>query len=504
MAPQDWVLLSPLLVALAAALAALVADALATPRVAVRVAAVGLATAAGVFAFTAAHSGNALVGGVVALGGAYASLGAFVCAIAAVTLAAGERGLADGAHGGQVAALVAFAAAASALLLGAFDVVVFVVAVELIALAGYALVASAGTARAHEAAMKYFVQGAVATGLLAYGVAVLFGISGGSTRYDALGNGVLALGRAPASVAALVLMLSAVAFKLGAFPFHSWAPDAYETAPAPVAAFLASAPKLAALMATLMLLVQVFGPREDVWPLLVAGLATASIAFGNLVALRQASFRRMLAYSGIAQVGYALAGAAAGAAAAPYVMVFGIFYALAAAGAFLAAEAAGEGAGWDGSIARLAGLGRRRPVLAASLTVCLLSLTGIPLTAGFWGKFLVFGAAASGGLVWLAVVGVVGSVVSFGYYGGVLRAVYLDEIAEAPEPEPGEAAEEPATKAVPGLEPGRSVGAMAAEEPARPGGAGGTWAVVLIALLLLAGGLVPIAGGLSVLQFLAR
>jgi NADH-quinone oxidoreductase subunit N len=247
-----------------------------------------------------------------------------------------------------------------------------------------------------------------------------------STASSALAKALNGAGTANAAIAAMVLILAAVSFKLAAFPFHSWAPDAYETASAPVAAFLASAPKLAALASGSVLLMGVFGTQ---WPRLVplaAALAVASIVFGNLGALKQVSLRRMLAYSGIAQVGYALVAFASGGRG--QLLIFGVTYTIAAAGAFIAAEAADGGPGADGSIASLAGLGATRPVVAASLAVCLLSLTGIPLTAGFWGKVAVFGSATTSGSPywWLAIVGVLGSVVSFGYYGGVLRVVYLD------------------------------------------------------------------------------
>jgi NADH:ubiquinone oxidoreductase subunit 2 (subunit N) len=224
-------------------------------------------------------------------------------------------------------------------------------------------------------------------------------------------------------------------------------------------------------------------------------------------ALRQTSLRRMLGYSGIAQAGYALVGVVAQGGTFP-VFVFGVGYALAASGAFLAAEAAGEGRAWDGSIGRLAGLGRRRPLLAASLAVCLLSLTGIPLTFGFWGKFLVFGSAVSvqgGAYLWLAVLGVIGSVVSFGYYGGVVRAVFLDE--PEGEPSPGEQAvveTEPAEEL--GVLVPRSVGALAAEDPSVPAESGRAAAgvVAFIALLVLAGGVLPLFLGLQTFAVFGR
>ena len=162
-----------------------------------------------------------------------------------------------------------------------------------------------------------------------------------------------------------MLLLAALAFKLGAFPFHSWAPDAYETAPPAVAAFLAAVPKIAALLAIADAARSACSARRGaVWSPLVAGLAVASIVFGNLAALRQTSFRRMLAYSGIAQVGYALVGVAVGARGRAHVVLFGVVYALAAAGAFLAAEAAGEGD--RRGTARIAGAGRARQAAAAA------------------------------------------------------------------------------------------------------------------------------------------
>jgi NADH-quinone oxidoreductase subunit N len=204
----------------------------------------------------------------------------------------------------------------------------------------------------------------------------------------------------------------------------------------------------------------------------VALVSVASIVFGNLAALRQVSLARMLAYSAIAQVGYALAALPLVQGRAS-VLVFAGLYALASAGAFLfiVALRAVEPA-WDGSIAGLAGLSARRPALAVSLVPLMLSLTGIPLTAGFWGKFLVFGAAATGGYLWLAIVAVIGSVVSFGYYGGVLRSAFLDD---APPTRPA---------SVPGPSGARAIGP-----------AGVATVVVAVAIVLI--GALPLVTGLA-------
>lgn len=393
-------------------------------------------------------------------------IGAAVALLAAAGLAGGWRRMTNATHGGQTAALGAFTLAASLLALAATDLLTLALALEIMALAAYGLVALAGTDAAREAATKYFVQGAVATGLLVLALGVLFARGDGSLLYTAVRDG--GVGDYPRSAALLgfALLTCVLAFKAGAFPFHSWAPDAYETAEPPVAALLASAPKVAVIAATVF----VFLPAAPIEALsgsqvpraLFAALALASIVFGNLAALRQRSFTRMLAYSGIAQVGYAFVGIAAGKGTAT--IVFAVLYGLGAAGAFLVAEAVHEGdPSWDGSIAGLAGLSRRRPVLSAALAALMLSLTGIPLLGGFVGKLTVF-AGAAGSLMWLVVAGVVGSVVSFGYYGSVLRAAYL-----ADEGEP------------------------AAEDGARPGPA--ALVAISLALLTVVLGLVPLAFG---------
>ena len=362
-------------------------------------------------------------------------IGAGVALLAATSLAGGWRRMTRAAHGGQTAALGAFTLAASMLAIAATDLLTLALALEIMALAAYGLVALAGTDRAREAATKYFVQGAVATGLLVLALGVLFARGGGSLSYAvAQGGGV---GSFPESTALLgfALLTCVLAFKSGAFPFHSWAPDAYETSERPVAALLASVPKVAVIAAMVYVFLPpqaaVLSTPEWISPvprLLFAVLALASIVFGNVAALRQRSLTRMLAYSGIAQVGYALVGIAAGRGAAT--IVFAGLYGLGAAGAFLVAEAVHEGdPQWDGSIAGLAGLSRRRPALSAALAALMLSLTGIPLFGGFVGKLGVF-AGAAGSLTWLAVAGVIGSVVSFGYYGSVLRAAYLAEEGE--------------------------------------------------------------------------
>lgn len=481
---QNVVLWAPLAILGATALFVLAADAVGGPGPALQSAIAGLAIAFGAEVFAALRTVTPVAGGSLLLGGSRASVTALTAAVAALALAAGYRRFSEEAHGGQVAALVAFSAIGCATLVSAGDLAVLAVSLEMLALAGYALVSTSRDPRADEAAAKYFVQGAVATGLMVYGMAVIFGVYGGVTAYARLAQGLESATPAAPAVTGMVLLMAALAYKVGAFPFHSWAPDAYETSRAPVAAFLAAAPKLAALVGAGVLLLRVFAGQVAVVVPLVAALSVASVAFGNLGGLRQVTYQRMLAYSGIAQIGYALAAFSAGGVGLEPAVLLGSVYALAACGAFVAAEAVrADTPDWDGSIAGMAGLAGRRPVLAASLAVCMLSLTGIPLTGGFWGKLFAFGVAARAAvepalqpapgawMYWAVVVtGVLGSVVSFGYYGGVLRAMYLE----------GESRSHPAGE--------RGSDVVEAADNARVAVGG----VVVIAVVLLVVGIVPL------------
>jgi NADH-quinone oxidoreductase subunit N len=398
------------------------------------------------------------------------TLSVAVAVSGALVLAGSWRRIVAADRGGTFAGLAALCLSGALVVLWATDLLTLVIALEATALAGYALVALADTARAREAAMKYFVQGAVATAFLVIALGVLLAAGSGDPGYARAAEAA-ASGGFPRAAAVLgwALLTAAFAFKAGAFPFHSWAPDAYETADAPAGAILASVVKSAVVGAAAIALLSV-GESAGVPTVpseLPAVIAVGSIIFGNLAALRQTSFKRMLAYSGIAQAGYAFVGLAS--QSRQSVGMFMACYAIAAAGAFMAAEAVAESdPAWDGTVGGLAGLARRRPGLAVGITVLMLSLTGMPLAAGFVGKLAVFSAAVVTGTWWLAVVGVLGSVVSFGYYGAVIRAAYLSDDGE---PEPG--------------------------MRHRPGPA--TMAVAVAAALTVAIGLTPLVAGMGAL-----
>lgn len=412
-------------VVLSAAIIALAFDAFGRPARAAGVVVAGAALAAALSALAAwTIDPHEIIRGIYG-GGGFAGNATVVYLVAAASAATGLRRLDRGRRGG-VAAIIGLGAVACQALVGAVDVVVMAIALEAVALASYAIVAAGRTRIANEAAVRYFVQGSVAAGLLVFGLASAIGLGAGETSYERLMTKMTTLPVAAASVTG-VLLLAALAFKAGAFPFHSWVPDAYQAVAPEAGVFLAGAPKVAAVLAMWVLFARsVWAPTEAFGNLRVAVgvVAAGSIVFGNLGALKQRDLGRMLGYSAIAQVGYALVGVASGAIGTP--LLVGA-YAIAAAVAFGCLQAASAGRTEALTFDEIAGIARERPVLAAVMTVSMLSLTGIPLTFGFVGKLWVFYGAVTGGWTWLAVVGVLGSVVSFGYYGRAIQAMYFRE-----------------------------------------------------------------------------
>lgn len=381
-------------------------------------------------------------------GSGFSFIAGLILLLAAAAVAGGSAWFSEHSGGGLAASLVALSAAAAVTLACSADLLMTLIALETVAICSYAMVAQSRTASSSEASMKYLIQGSLTAALMIVGIGMVLAVAGGVTGLNQL-QGRLMLGAAgagaPVLAGAMGLIVAALAFKLSAFPFHSWAPDAFESAPPASAGFMSGAVKVGAVFSAYALTLglftglpqwrlagTVFGRAYELTDarasVLWAALATGSIVFGNLGALKQTSFGRMLGYSGIAQIGYVLVGLAAGAQTVPAGMVLVSAYAIAVLAAFLVAEAVRAARpGWDGSIAGMAGFGREHPLMGASLAVALFSLTGIPLTAGFWGKVVVFGNALIAGDEWLVVLGLLGSVVSFGYYGRALRSAYFDE-----------------------------------------------------------------------------
>ena len=442
----------PIAAVLAGVVIGLVADALGRRRASVAIIACGLAIAGVLCVLAPGGESPAGVGGLFVTGGGFSTLPALAYGLGAAAVAGGWRRLFNSVNGPGRAALVGLGALFSHMIVATPDLIVLFVSLGGAAVVSYGLVAGAGTRRAEEAAVRYVVQGAVATGLTVYGFGVLYALSGGVSAYTAIAPVLANAAREPALLA-LGLVLSVFAFKLGAFPFHSWVPDAYENADAPSVAFLASGPKVAGLTALTVLVngTAFASEASSSVSVVLRVVAVASMAFGAFGMVRQRSVTRLLGYSAIAQIGYGLMGVSAGPSGVGATVVFAVTYAVGVAAAFLAVEAIhGVRPGWDGSIAGLAGLSRQSPLIAGMLAVSMLSLTGIPLLAGFWGKLLVFAAAVDGGQLWLAVIGGIAAVVSFAGYGGVINAAYFGP--EDTEESPGQESESVrAERSAPGI-----------------------------------------------------
>ncbi len=326
--------------------------------------------------------------------------------------------------------LILFSAVGMGMMVSAIDLLTLYVGLELQSLAAYVLASFARTdERAAEAGLKYFVLGALASGILLYGISLLYGFSG-STSYTGVAN-AMAGGVSLGELFGIVFVLSGLAFKISAVPFHMWTPDVYEGAPTPVTAFFASAPKVAAMALFVRVTSVAMGPATEAWHQIVIFMALASIVLGAIGAIGQTNIKRLLAYSSINNVGFALIGAAAGTAAgAAAVMSYMAVYVAVTLGSFLCVLQMRDSEGKPiETIASLSGLSRTRPGLAAALAIFMFSLAGIPPLFGFWPKLLVFSAAVDAHLLGLAIAGAVGSVIGAFYYLKIIKTMYFDEPA---------------------------------------------------------------------------
>lgn len=348
----------------------------------------------------------------------------------------------EGILGGEYHALFLWCTAGMLLMLRSAELLTVFVSLELLSLCLYALAAyNRKVVVGSEAALKYFLMGAFASSFVLYGIALLYGATG-STFFDEIGVALRAGEAASPTVAVIgvLLLLAGFGFKMSVAPFHAWAPDTYQGAPSPFVAFLSVAPKAASAFVLIRVLGTVFpdalGAR---WPVVVASLAVLSMVVGNLLALVQKDIKRMLAYSGVGHMGYLLiplAGleldAGVGRGSWAPVLVYLAAYALMNAGAFAVVGMLYGRAGEQHLISDLSGWGYRFPVLGAALTVCMLSLGGLPPTVGFVGKYLVFLHAVGAGQVWLALVGVATSLVGVFYYLRVVYVLYMKEEVREP------------------------------------------------------------------------
>jgi NADH-quinone oxidoreductase subunit N len=341
----------------------------------------------------------------------------------------------ENSRGGEFYALILFSIVGQSILASANELIMIFIGLEISSIASYVLAGYLrDDARNNESALKYFLLGSFATAFLLYGVAWIYG-STGSTNLVVIRRALLA-GSEPVALAgvAAALIFIGFAFKVSAVPFQSWAPDVYQGAPAPVSAFLSTGPKAAAFAVLLRVFMGAFGPIATTWMPLVWGVALATMTVGNFAAILQSNIKRLLGYSSIAHAGYVLVAVTAnseiGSAAAMFYLAA---YALTNIGAFAVVAYVSRKGEKYVSVDDFAGLAQRQPGMAAMLAIFLLSLIGVPLTGGFFGKFYIFKAALDAHLVWLTVLGLLNSAVAAYYYLRVLVVMYFKEPGEPAE-----------------------------------------------------------------------
>ena len=365
----------------------------------------------------------------------YAKVVIYIAAAISILLAPGffQRTAGDDLRP-EYPVLILLSAIGMGIMVSAGDLLTLYIGLELQSLAAYVLASfMRQDQRSAEAGLKYFVLGALASGILLYGISLVYGFTG-STMFDEIAGAYAAAplsgdGKSIGLMFGLVFVFAGLAFKISAVPFHMWTPDVYEGAPTPVTAFFASAPKVAAMGLAARVAIEAMGPAEAQWRQIVIFAALASIIFGAVAAIGQQNIKRLLAYSSINNVGFALIGIAAGTPQGiAAVLTYMTIYVAMTLGSFLVVL---QMRGSDGqpieSVAALSGLSRTRPGLAAALAMFMFSLAGIPPLFGFWAKFAVFDAAVSAGLFPLAVVGIAASTIGAYYYLRVVKTMYFDE-----------------------------------------------------------------------------
>lgn len=348
---------------------------------------------------------------------------------AAISLMIAPRFLKNmGAMRAEYPVLILLAVTGMGIMVSANDLLTLYMGLELNSLAAYVLASFARSdTRSAEAGLKYFVLGALASGILLFGMSLLYGFTG-STDFAAIGtalSGEMGMG----ALFGVIFVLSGLAFKISAAPFHMWTPDVYEGAPTPVTAFFASAPKVAATALLVRVTITAFGDQTFVWQQIVMVIALMSIIIGAVGAIGQNNLKRLLAYSSINNIGFLLIGlAAATAAGVSAMLVYLMIYVAMTLGGFICLM---QLKNRDGTVREtlgdIAGLSSTRPLLAAAIAVFMFSLAGIPPLFGFWGKLVVFNAAVAADLVPLAVLGIAASVIGAFYYLKVVKVMYFDE-----------------------------------------------------------------------------
>jgi NADH-quinone oxidoreductase subunit N len=447
---QDFVTISPLVAAILTAAAILVVDLIrpGKPAVAVATALIGLAITAALSVAVGATEATAF-GGSYQVDQLTTFLDVLFVAIIAMTILFGPDYLVPrGLPVAEFAAILVFAMAGTMLISASADLLLLFLGLELMVLPGYLLAGYHKTdGYSTEGAIKYFLLGSFSSAIFLFGIAFIWGLTG-TLRLDAIAAQLSAIvaGTAPLSpglAMGLAFLTTGVAFKIAAVPFHYWTPDAYQGSPTPITGYLSVGPKVGAFALILRLFVEALGPLADWWLPVVIVLATFTMTLGNLVALTQDNVKRMLAYSSIAHTGYMLVGLAAwaqdpngpGSSGIAALLFYGVAYAFMNLGAFAVIAALQKRSGVTSSLGTFAGLGRREPLLGVLMTLFLLSLTGIPPTAGFFAKANIILAAieAGGPLTILAVITVLNAAVAAFYYLRVVVYMFMrDSTSDAP------------------------------------------------------------------------
>jgi NADH-quinone oxidoreductase subunit N len=443
--PVDWAALSPIVALTAGGVIALLVGLLSSPVVRERVvpgltiasllASIGLA----IWRF---HHPASIISGALRIDDLALELDMIFAVAGLAVVLLSWRALAPRASGhGEYHALLLFSILGMAVFVSAQNLISLFLGIELLSIPLYVLCASETRRQGSlESGLKYLVIGSVGSATLAYGFALVYGATGSTdfaTIGSALSQGKLAGGALgnPMILTGLGLVIVGFAFKASVAPFHQWTPDVYEGAPTPITTFMATATKAAALGVFLRFFDVAAIGAQDKWAPMLAAIATVTIVVGNVGALGQSSLKRMLGYSGVAQAGYMLGGVVVGSqlgiqATVLYLMAY-LAMNVAAFGVVVAAEAETPALGDD--IAGLAGLGARRPSLAWPMTIGMLALAGIPGTVGFIGKFQLIHALVAGDYTWLAIVLVVGSMISLGYYLRVVATMWMRPAIPVPE-----------------------------------------------------------------------
>lgn len=329
---------------------------------------------------------------------------------------------------GEYYALLLFATVGMMLMAATTDLIMIYIALELTSISCYILAGyHKKDSKSNEAVLKYFLLGLISSALMLYGFSFIYGFTG-QTELSRIAHSLAGQKDQLAVAAGVLFALAGFAFKVASVPFHQWAPDVYEGAPTPITTFLSVGPKTAAFAALARILFVGFPTFSGTWKIIFIVGAIATMFLGNLLAIPQTNIKRMLAYSSIAHAGYILVGfAVASEAALAGVLTYIAIYVLINIGAFAVVLAVSQEPGVGNEISDFNGLSKRAPFLAITMTVFMLALAGMPPTAGLWGKVYIFSAAVQKGLWWLALIGLLNSVISLYYYSGVIRHMYFME-----------------------------------------------------------------------------